>query len=67
MSNTFLIIDDDINIRKMLKHLITKNNLGKVLEELDSGEHAAEEIIFYNPDIVLIDFLLPIKNPILYL
>ncbi|QEK12399.1 response regulator [Crassaminicella thermophila] len=64
MANTFLIIDDDINIRKMLKHLIIKNNLGKVLEELDSGEHATEEIIFYNPDIVLIDFLLPIKDGI---
>ncbi|QXM06253.1 response regulator [Crassaminicella indica] len=64
MLNTFLIIDDDINIRKMLKHLIIKNNLGKVLEELDNGEYAAEEILFYNPDIVLIDFLLPIKDGI---
>ncbi|MCT4621158.1 MAG: response regulator [Marinisporobacter sp.] len=64
MSNTFLIIDDDINIRKMLKHLIVKNDLGKVLEELDNGEHAAEEILFYNPDIVLIDFLLPVKDGI---
>ncbi|TCO80079.1 response regulator [Marinisporobacter balticus] len=64
MSNTFLIIDDDINIRKMLKHLILKNNLGKVSEELGSGEHAPEEIVFYNPDIVLIDFLLPVKDGI---
>ncbi|WZL74588.1 response regulator [Clostridiaceae bacterium 35-E11] len=62
MSNTFLIIDDDINIRKMLKHLIAKNHLGKVVEELDSGKHAVEEIIFYHPDIVLIDFLLPVKD-----
>lgn len=62
MSNTFLIIDDDVNIQKMLKHLIAKNNLGKVVEELDSGKHAVEEIVFYNPDIVLIDFLLPVKD-----
>ena len=64
MSNTFLILDDDINIRKMLKQLILKNNLGRVVAELSSGEHAVEEIIFYRPDIVLIDLLLPFKDGI---
>lgn len=59
MEKTFLIIDDDVNIRKMLGLLIKKNNLGKVICELDSGEHAVQEIIFYNPDILLIDLLLP--------
>ncbi|MBB6215935.1 two-component system response regulator YcbB [Anaerosolibacter carboniphilus] len=62
MSNTFFIIDDDINIRKMLCNLISKNNLGRVVAELNSGEHAVEEILFYNPDIVLIDLLLPFKD-----
>ncbi|KJF27611.1 response regulator receiver protein [Clostridium aceticum] len=62
MMSTFLIIDDDISVRKMLEQLIMKNNLGKVVEELGSGEHAAEEIMFYQPDIVLIDFLLPQKD-----
>ncbi|SNS28823.1 two-component system, response regulator YcbB [Anaerovirgula multivorans] len=64
MTSTFLIIDDDINVRKMLTYLIIKNNLGKVVEELDNGEHAPEEIMFYQPDIVLIDFLLPQKDGI---
>lgn len=59
MEKTFLIIDDDVNIRKMLGLLIKRNNLGKIVCELDSGEYAAEEISFYNPDIVLIDLLLP--------
>lgn len=62
MSNTFMIIDDDISIVKMLKSLIEKNNLGKVVGELNSGEHAIEEILFYNPDIVLIDYLMPKKD-----
>lgn len=62
--NTFLIIDDDINVRKMLGYLIVKNNLGKVVEELDNGEDAPEEIMFYQPDIVLIDFLLPHRDGI---
>jgi two-component system, response regulator YcbB len=64
MEKTIFIVDDDINIRKMLGILIRKNNLGKIVCELDSGEHAAEEIAFYNPDIVLIDLLLPYNDGI---
>jgi len=64
MEETFLIVDDDINIRKMLGLLIKKNNLGKVICEIESGKEAVQEIIFYNPDIVLIDLLLPIVDGI---
>ena len=62
MINTIMIIDDDINIIQMLKTIITKNKLGKVVADLNSGEYAIEEILFYNPDIVLIDYLLPHKD-----
>ncbi|WP_291574699.1 DNA-binding domain-containing protein [Clostridium sp. UBA4548] len=64
MEKTFLIIDDDVNIRKMLGIIIKKNNLGRVICELDSGEHGAQEILFYNPSIVLIDLLMPVKDGI---
>ena len=64
MDMNFLIIDDDVTIRKMLRYIIKKNNLGKVLCEIDSGGYAVQEIIFYNPDIVLIDLLLPILDGI---
>jgi two-component system response regulator YcbB len=64
MEKTFLIIDDDINIRKMLGIIIRKNNLGRVICELESGEHGAQEILFYNPSIVLIDLLMPVKDGI---
>ena len=64
METTFLIVDDDINIRKMLGLLIKKNNLGKVICEIDSGKDAVQEIIFYNPGIVLIDLLLPVLDGI---
>lgn len=46
----------------MLKNIIKQNKLGKVVADFPSGEHAAEEILFYNPDIVLIDYLLPTKD-----
>lgn len=59
MDHTFIIIDDDIGIISMLKNIIKSNQLGRVVAELTSGEDAVEEILFYNPDIVLIDYLLP--------
>lgn len=62
--NTFLIVDDDVNIRKMLRFLIQKENLGYVLEEVESGKDAVEEIIHYAPDILLLDFFLPEKDGI---
>ena len=61
MTNRFVIIDDDKSIVKILNTIIT-NNLGKVVGELNSGLHAVEEILFYNPDILLIDYLLPEKD-----
>lgn len=59
MDKTFMIIDDDANVRKMLALLIKKNGLGRVVAELESGKYAVQEILFYNPDIVLVDLLLP--------
>ena len=62
MKNRIIIIDDDISIRKMLRFIIEKNSLGTIIEELSTGDDAAELIKIYNPDIVLIDFLLPEKD-----
>lgn len=62
--NTFLIVDDDVNIRKMLRFLIQKENLGYVLEEVESGKDAVDEIIHYAPDVLLLDFFLPEKDGI---
>ena len=62
MKNRIFIIDDDISIRTMLRFIIEKNSLGDIIEELSSGHNAAELIKIYNPDIVLIDFLLPEKD-----
>ena len=58
-SHTFMIIDDDPSVRVMLKQIIEKNKLGKVVADLSAGTHGPEEILFYDPDVVLIDYLLP--------
>lgn len=59
MNNRFIIIDDDISICKILEQIIKKNSLGQVIKILTSGTNAIETIINLNPDIVLIDLLLP--------
>jgi two-component system response regulator YcbB len=59
LGNKFIIIDDDMGIITMLKNIIRQNKLGKVVAEYTDGEDTVDEILFYNPDIVLIDYLLP--------
>ena len=59
MEITFIIIDDDIAICKILEHAIKKNQLGKVISILTNGKEAQDIIMKLNPDIVLIDLLLP--------
>lgn len=64
MGPCILIIDDDVTVRKTLMMLIGKNGLGRVVGELASGEEAVEEILFVQPDIVLVDLLLPVLDGI---
>lgn len=59
-----LVIDDDIVIRKMIIDLIESSSLGNVIGELEDGIHAVDEIQFFNPDIVIVDLLLPGKDGI---
>lgn len=59
MEATFMIIDDDIAIGKILEQTIKKNQFGRVLSILTTGKNAKDTIIKLNPDIILIDLLLP--------
>lgn len=61
---TIMIIDDDPTIIKMLSMIIEDNDLGRVSATLVSGEYAVDEVLFYKPDILLIDLLLPVKDGI---
>ena len=59
MKNTFIIIDDDVSVVSMIKNIIRQNDLGKVVAEFNNGKDVVDEILFYDPDIVLVDYLLP--------
>jgi two-component system response regulator YcbB len=55
----YYIVDDDINIVKILSNIIEDNNLGEVVGFSNDGETAHKEILAANPDIVLVDLLMP--------
>ncbi|MFZ5969145.1 MAG: response regulator [Bacillota bacterium] len=59
MNSNFYIIDDDKGIRRVLKNIISQYDLGDVIGEADNGTDAVREIHVLNPDIVLVDLLLP--------
>ena len=55
----YFIVDDDRATRKMLQHIIEHTNLGTVIGEADNGQDAIGQIALVQPDIVLIDLLMP--------
>jgi two-component system response regulator YcbB len=55
----YYIIDDDVNIVRILTNLIEDNESGEVIGSSNDGETALSEILICNPDIVLVDLLLP--------
>lgn len=55
----FFFIDDDKNIRTILKILIQDRNLGECCGSAGNGIDALEDIRALKPDIVLVDLLMP--------
>lgn len=63
MSN-FIIIDDDMTVRRVLQKIIEQYELGDVMAEAENGLEGEEQIMKFKPDIVIIDLLLPIQDGI---
>jgi two-component system response regulator RstA len=58
--NTMLIVEDDLKLQQMLKaYFLTQ---GFDVETLDDGSQATETIIEKQPDIVLLDLMLPVSD-----
>lgn len=60
----YYIIDDVLSIIKILNRIIEQKNLGEVIGFSTDAEIALAEIVAQNPDIVLVDLLMPIKDGI---
>ncbi|MBZ2175804.1 response regulator [Schnuerera sp. xch1] len=55
----FFIVDDDLNVVRILKKIIEDKMLGTVVGEALDGKRGMEKIKANIPDIVLIDLLMP--------
>lgn len=59
MLSRIVIIDDDISIRRILAKIIEQNNLGVIIDEGEDGIKGEKIIREYQPDIALVDLLMP--------
>ena len=59
MSFRFVVVDDDISIRKIIYNIIEQAGLGRLVAECEDGISAEKVILELEPDIVLVDLLLP--------
>ena len=57
MSNKILIVDDDVNICELLRLYLEKDGFETVVA--NDGEKAVEFSAKYNPDLILLDIMLP--------
>lgn len=60
----FYVLDDLIRSVKSLTNIIETKNLGEVIGSNTDSEKAVSEIISKNPDIVIVDLLMPVKDGI---
>ena len=62
--NTFIIVDDDISVRRVITRIIEQYNLGFVTAEAENGITGEQLIVKNRPDIVIVDLLLPLQDGI---
>lgn len=55
----YFIVDDDLACRRMLGQIIKEEELGYVAGEAENGVKSLAPILSTQPDVVLIDFLMP--------
>ena len=55
----FYLLDDDRNVRRILKLIITERGLGEVCGASASAQEALEDFTYIKPDVVVVDLLMP--------
>ena len=55
----FYFVDDDKNIRTILKILVTERTLGECCGSSGNGDDALEDVAALHPDIIIVDLLMP--------
>ena len=62
----FYLIDDDQNIINILKLIIQNRNLGEICGTSLNAEDAMEDLKYVQPDIVIVDLLMPVMDGITF-
>jgi DNA-binding NarL/FixJ family response regulator len=62
LSYSILIVDDSELIRRYLRFVIEHNTEWQVCGEADNGEAAVEMVEERHPDMVILDFQMPVMN-----
>lgn len=55
----FYIVDDDLSVIEMLREIIENEKMGRIVGYNISSLNSEREIIAYDPDVVLVDMLMP--------
>jgi DNA-binding NarL/FixJ family response regulator len=62
LSNTILIVDDSAIIRHTLRACIEQKSGWKVCGEAENGKVAIQKVRELQPDLVILDFQMPVMN-----
>jgi DNA-binding NarL/FixJ family response regulator len=62
VSHSILIVDDSPLIRRLLRCYIEQDAEWKVCGEAENGAIAVESVRHFNPDVVILDWQMPIMN-----
>src|SRR5690348_9167301 len=64
MSHTVLIVDDNNVIRRSVRSVIEQNTDWVVCGEAENGKVAVEKVKQLHPDVVILDWQMPVMNGI---
>ncbi len=62
MLQKILIVDDNTMVRRHVRWCIEKHTTWHVCGEAENGRTAVEMVIQFSPDIVILDFQMPVMN-----
>ncbi len=57
--NKILVVDDDSGVRRMISNIIEEEGIGQVIGEAEDGSEAIDMVLDLQPDLVMIDLLMP--------
>jgi len=62
MPYSILIVDDSTVVRRLIRSYIEASGAWRVCGEAENGEDAVEKVRELRPDVVILDFQMPVMN-----